>query len=180
MIRKLIQGKGNRASNTHENNSFESRFDYLESCLKDRIYSNLSYFKEVSLPQNGPISDGSLSKSSQKSKNFKSYNNKFVKSFFENEQIKECYFYFILMTFLEVSFDKLERVLKIKCCSGDHTNLCEDHWKEIKEILLSEIFTNIGITPWTPSLDDSIILELYSSQKNNLVEELVQFGDSKS
>ena len=179
MIRKLVQGERIRASMEHESKVFESKYEYLESCIKDRIYSNLSYFKQISLPQNGPISDGNLSKSTQKSRNFRSYNNKFVKNFFEKVEIKECYFYFILYTFLESSFENLERTLKIKCCLGDHSNHCEDRWKEIKDILLSEIFINIGITPWTPSLEDGIILELYSNKKNNFVEETVQFGDSK-
>lgn len=172
MIRRYIKGKSIRVKRLKGSQSFSIQYELVESAIKDRITSNLPIFQPISLPQNGPMSDGKLSKTTKKEKVFKSYNNQYVKNFFIREEIKECFFYFIQLIYIGSNFEELEDRLKIKCCSGDHQESCYSAWIRIKNVLLFDLFHNLRIEPWKPSIEDFLLIETDFSSSEKSLESL--------
>jgi hypothetical protein len=169
-IRRQIKGKTTFKNFLKRKQSQPAQFHQSVSAIKECIHSNLSFFQPISLPRNGPASDGKLSKQTKKEKTFKTYNNAFVKNFFNREEIRKCFFYFIQLIYTGNDLEGLQEVLKIKCCSGNHQDACTRAWYQLKSILQFDLFNNIGLESWKPALEDSLLLDSTVNSLDQLLD----------
>lgn len=140
--------KGTKSGEVKTNKNF------LE--LVEMIKCSLNVFESLIVPDNTPVQDFAVLQKKDQIK-FKTYNNKYLKSFFGCEETKRCYHYFINLIFADSSLSTLCKILNIKCCSSvNHTDDCYIKWNKLQNILLFDIFVDIGIKPWKPSIDDDL------------------------
>ena len=156
LLKKISSGNYNKFT-LHKgikSKEVKTNKNFLE--LVEMIKCSLNVFESLIVPDNTPAQDFAVLPKKDQTK-FKTYGNKYLKNFFGCEETKKCYHYFINLIFADSSLTTLCKILSIKCCeSANHTDDCYFKWNKLQNILLFDIFYDIGIQPWKPSIDEDL------------------------
>jgi hypothetical protein len=156
LVKKVLSGNYYKLKLYQGMRSSEVKTNKLLLELVEMIKSSLNVLECLTSPDNTPTQDFTILKKKTQNQ-FKTYNNKYLLTFFNHEETRKCFYYFVNYLFADLSVVNLSKALKIKCC--DSTNHCEEcflNWKKLQQILLYDIFENIGLRPWRPTIVDDL------------------------
>jgi hypothetical protein len=119
-----------------------------------------SLFKSASLSTEGTTSDGICPRKHQDlpEPEFRSYNKPYCKRFYAETPIKQFHFYFLQLIFGMGKADPeaISKKLKLRCCDGSHSEACKGIWNEIKRYLVTGMFTELKLEPYTEREEEQL------------------------
>lgn len=143
----------------------DNKANAIWKSLRNFVCNN-NILDERSLTENGPKTDGKFNK--KKERLHKSYNKDFCTYFFQPDEIKLYYSYFIELIFSNFTAQALSKKFGITCCSifgAKHTSSCILKWLSLKNYLSNTFIKDLSLTPIHQSTYYSL----------PLVEEILKF-----
>ncbi|CAG9326734.1 unnamed protein product [Blepharisma stoltei] len=101
-------------------------------------------FKKISRTESGPKTDGSKK---NKRPEHKSWNNSYIKEYFENPAVLESYLLHVELIFADCDINTLIKRLNVECCkNAEHSQECDIKWEAMKKFISEEIITDLGVS----------------------------------
>lgn len=103
--------------------------------IRTLVITHIEIFEDFADLKTGPKADHRYSR---KSSFFLTYSLKYVAALLSNPQVAQLYRLCVQLIFVEAEAEALCQRWRFRCCSGVHSNLCQERWGKFKEFLLLE------------------------------------------
>lgn len=103
--------------------------------IRTLVSNNIEIFMDFADLKSGPKADHRHSK---KSSFFLTYSLKYVATLLSNPQVAALYSLCVRLIFAEAEAEALCQKWRFRCCSGNHSEMCQERWGKFKEFLLRE------------------------------------------
>ncbi|CAG9322487.1 unnamed protein product [Blepharisma stoltei] len=133
---------------------------------------------QISKTENGPKTDGKSKRKEKFKATANSFNSGFCKEYFTPYGVRESYYYYVELLFVDLNPRILCDKFEFNCCRGNHDFQCLEKWLLMKKYISHYMIEELGLEPFFPkslhsysmpsllSNDCSIIHSLYSSSSN--------------
>lgn len=115
----------------------------------------------MSLTHQGTTSDGIGPRKHQHlpESQYRSNSKPYCKHFYAEAPIRKLHYYFIQLLFGagRVDPEAISEKLKQRCCDGDHSDQCVETWTQIKDYLVSGMFTELKLEAYQ---EEEILFEV--------------------
>ncbi|OMJ74951.1 hypothetical protein SteCoe_26013 [Stentor coeruleus] len=146
-IRQILNGKTPKAT-LHKFNIDDTRSLQMWRNLKDIIDRNPNFFINSISDDSGQKVDmqGNIKSISTMEKSF-SFG--FCINYFRRDEIRESYFYYIQLLFMNFDVKKLCEKFGFRCCKGEsHKIMCVEKWIMLKEYLEVYMIRDLDLEPF--------------------------------
>lgn len=126
----------------------EANWNQLKYCyLKYSLALN-----SVSRTEKGPITDGKSKRSTHNGLNTaKSFNNQFCKDYFEPLFVRETFYFYVELLFVNKDPEALQKRFDMYCCpNSEHLIGCELKWMHLKFYFNTLMLQELLLDPWKP------------------------------
>ena len=116
--------------------------------LRETFLEDPKFFRAISTTCSGPLTDGKAKRKSTANRGQpKSFNNRFCRKFFINENTRRVYYILIELLFIDLNPAQLKKKFSFYCCPHErHYSECYTKWGNLKFYLQNEYFYNLEVT----------------------------------
>lgn len=106
---------------------------------------------DICKTEKGPKTDGKAKRGSHGLEGENSFNNAFCSLYFSSESIRESYYYYIELLFVNLDPDFLSEFFEISCCREKHDFRCLEKWLVLKKYLNHIMIEDLDLSPFLPT-----------------------------
>ncbi|CAG9315082.1 unnamed protein product [Blepharisma stoltei] len=126
----------------------------LYEILKNIFEKNQNILEVESQTESGPMTDGRSKRNTNEEQAEKSYNTKYIQSYFRNEAVKQSFFYFVELVFSDSNPQILCEKFGFCCCLSqtlqEHSDSCFENWENLKIYVQIKMLEDLKIDAWKP------------------------------
>ena len=134
----------------HKFNSTDVKAHSLWTLMIKIINKDSSLFTNMSRTESGPITDGRAKRSAESMQNSeKSFNAAFCKVYFSNVNVRESFFQYINLIFVDFDPATLCKKFDFMCCRGNtHSVQCMEKWGELYRYITHDMIEELSCEPF--------------------------------
>ncbi|CAG9325544.1 unnamed protein product [Blepharisma stoltei] len=137
--------------------------------LSEVFQRNEDVLCPISQTENGPKTDGKSKRKEKVDSIAKSFNEKFCKEYFTPYGVRESYYYYIELLFVDLNPRILCEKFEFNCCRGAHNLQCLEKWLLMKKYISQYMIEDLGLEPFCPkSLQHYSLPNLFSDENFQL------------